>query len=194
MTFFGGFKKRPETPKFIVRKIVIDEQLINAYGSQGPIDVQKVIEPLWWSVSIYDSEEKYINDLAPFTTPQRYVFAIQWYSAEVNNGGHVQFYDNSTGIVWEDALKGFEAIGAFRNVEIIKESANRIGGRPSKNREERQRQLDSCDSDLFDLDMQYYEAEDEMTMLLYAYIRKNINDFLFLGEISVPNISDWRGN
>ena len=48
----------------------------------------------------------------PFSLPQRYVFAIQWHIGEVNNGGHYQFYDNSTGIVWEDSLKGFEVIGA----------------------------------------------------------------------------------
>ncbi|HCZ34456.1 MAG TPA: hypothetical protein DHV26_00850, partial [Cytophagales bacterium] len=29
----------------------------------------------------------------------------------VSNGGHLQFYSNSTGSVWEDAVKGFKLIG-----------------------------------------------------------------------------------
>jgi hypothetical protein len=64
----------------------------------------RVIDPLWWSVSIHDGPKKYEADLGHFSYPQRYIFAIQWYVAEVNNGGHNQFFFNSTGIVWKDAL------------------------------------------------------------------------------------------
>jgi hypothetical protein len=77
-------------------------------------DPMKVIDPLWWTVSIYDSKEKYEKDLKSFSFHQRAVFALMWYMAEVNNGGHSQFYSNSTGIVWEDAMDGFELIGPGR--------------------------------------------------------------------------------
>jgi len=168
--------------------MVVDEQFINGIDNQGIIDVQRVIEPLWWSVSIYNGEEKYESDLEPFTKPQRYVFAIQWYSAEVNNGGHCQFYDNSTGIVWEDALKGFELIGARCNIDIIKESANRMGGKPNKDRELRQEQMTSYNSEFGDLDKLYYETEANMILLLSAYIRENVEAFVFSGDITVPNV------
>ncbi len=39
---------------------------------------QSLIDPLWWSVSIYDGKEKYEKDLAPFTSSQRAIFAVQW--------------------------------------------------------------------------------------------------------------------
>lgn len=163
--------------------MVIDEQLINAKDAQG------VIEPLWWSVSIYDGESQYEEDLMPFTKPQRYLFAIQWYVAEVNNGGHYQFYDNSCGIVWEDAMRGFESIGAQKNADIIKESANRMGGNPSKDREKRQEQLESIDpklADLDDLDRMFFSSEAAMTELLHAYICENAKDFVFSGKVVVP--------
>ena len=169
------------------KNFVVDEKLINSN------DPQAVIDPVWWSVSIYDGEEKYEEDLKHFTVPQRYVFAIQWYSAEVNNGGHDQFYYNSTGIVWEDALKGFEAIGALKNASIVQESAVRMGGRPSKDRDKRNDQLELAynnadDSDLFgDLDDSFYKSESEMYEVLNAYIRANTKDFIFSGEIYVPN-------
>jgi hypothetical protein len=62
-----------------------------------------VIEPVFWSVSIYDGLERYEEDLANFSAEQRLVFAYHWYLSEVNNGGHDQFYYNSSGIVWPDA-------------------------------------------------------------------------------------------
>ena len=64
---FMGFFKNFFLPKIPKEKagpvhMVVDDTLINAN------DVQGVIEPLWWSVSIYDGEEKYEKDLEPFTT------------------------------------------------------------------------------------------------------------------------------
>ena len=159
--------------------IVIDEKTINTNDPQG------VVQPLW-GVSIYDGEEQYENDLKPFTLPQRYVFAIQWYDTEVCNGGHCQFYNNSTGIVWEDALKGFEEIGVIQNVEIIKESAARMGGSPSKTREERQSYLDNHDIDFDDLDDLYFESKNDMWTLLNSYITKNAKDFYFSGDVTIP--------
>ena len=180
------FKKKFGIQKHKKIHMVIDEQFIKAVENQGWLDVQKIIEPLWWSVSIYDGEEKYESDLKQFTKPQRYVFAIQWYSGEVINGGHCQFYDNSTGIVWEDALIGFETIEAYRNVDIVKESANRIGGAPSKDREQRQKQMKNYDAEFNDLDKLYYESESDMIKLLNNYVLENVNDFFFSGEITVP--------
>jgi len=169
--------------KYKTVHMTVDEQLINAKDAQG------VIEPLWWSVSIYDGEAQYQEDLKPFTKPQRYVFAIQWYVAEVNNGGHYQFFDNSTGIVWEDAMRGFEAIGAQKNADILKAYADRMGGNPSKDREKRQEQLENIDpslADSDDLDKMFYESEADMTDLLHTYIRENANNFIFSGKVTVP--------
>ena len=86
-------------------------------------DVYTIIEPAWWCINIYDGEAAYKRDLEQFATEQKHIFAIEWYITEVNNGGHDQFYFNSTGIVWEDAMQGFEAVGLKNNYEIIKESA-----------------------------------------------------------------------
>ncbi len=149
-------------------------------------DMYTIIEPLWWSVNIYDGEDEYNKDLDKFTTEQKYIFAIEWYIAEVNNGGHDQFYFNSTGIVWEDAMKGFEAIGLMNNYEIIKESIERLGGYPNKDREKRQEQLDEYGPDFSDLDDRFYESEKDIETTLLSYIRANKEKFYFKGNVSRP--------
>ncbi len=80
----------------------------------------------------------YERSLAGFSGPQRLVFAIHWYRAEVNNGGHVQFYSNSTGIVWRDALAGFEAMGLSDYAAVVRDSARLLGGDPPLDREKRE--------------------------------------------------------
>lgn len=159
-------------------KIVVDEKVINSK------DIFKIIEPLWWGVSIYDGEKQYQNDLEGFTDAQKYVFAIEWYLSEVNNGGHDQFYFNSTGIVWEDAMNGFEVIGLNENYEIIKESARRLGGNPSKDRFTRQEQLEKFQPEFDDLDDRLYESEQGIEENIQKYIKENISNFLFEGVVA----------
>ncbi|WP_281886580.1 DMP19 family protein [Paenibacillus sp. YYML68] len=161
-------------------ELIVDEDLINAN------DIMKIIEPLWWSVSIHEGEEKYIKDLSNFSEEQKYILAIEWYIAEVNNGGHDQFFFNSTGIVWEDALKGFEIIGSKEYYEILKESTLRLGGFPSKDRFTRQDQLDEYEADFDDLDEKLYNSEEDYFGLVMNYIRTNANKFLFRGYVNIP--------
>ena len=147
-------------------------------------DMYAIIEPLWWAVNYYDGEETYERDMAQFTLEQRYIFAIALYTAEVNNGGHDQFYFNSSGIVWEDAMRGFEAAGLKKNYEIIKESAERLGGYPSKNRLERQDRLEQYEPDFDDLDSRFYRSEEEdFEDALLRYIRANKEKFVFKGTL-----------
>ena len=120
-------------------------------------DAFAVIEPVYWSANIYESLAEYEASLQRFSRPQRLLVALHWYVAEVNNGGHDQFYSNSTGIVWPDALDAFEAIGVPDGAEIIRESAGRLGGSPSREREERSRQLAELGPDFEDLDARFHQ-------------------------------------
>jgi len=144
-----------------------------------------VINPLWYSVSIYDGQEKYEKDLAQFSKEQRLVFACAWYLSEINNGGHEQFYSNSTGIVWKDALSGFDSLGLKEFAEVLAESARRLGGSPDMNRTERLNQLERLQPKFNDLDNRIYamEEDSDVDQAFMAFIRANRSKFYFSGEI-----------
>lgn len=149
--------------------------------------IQKVIEPLWFTVSIYDDYAKYNADLQKFSLPQRYIFAIQWYLAETYNGGHDQFFFNSTGIVWKDVLEGFGVIGLDECAEILSEAARRMGGSPSFDREERWEQQEEHNAEFDDLDKRLYSIdESSIYALMMDYILKNIESFYYDGDIEMP--------
>jgi hypothetical protein len=170
------WNKKKQKPEKILQHVYIGDAEIQAG------DPQSIIEPLWCSVSIYDGEERYNSDLQSFSSSQRYIFAIQWYVAEVNNGGHDQFYFNSTGIVWQDALKGFQEIGHKQAYNILKESADRLGGSPSMDRNERQEQLNNCNADFEDLDNEFYNITD-LDETIMTYICSCKMDFFFDGVV-----------
>jgi hypothetical protein len=138
-----------------------------------------VIEAVWDDVSIYDGHAKYKEDLSRYSEPQRLLHACHWYISEVNNGGHHQFYSNSTGIVWAEALHGFRVAGLQEVAEILEESVTRMGGAPSFDREERQRTLEELDPDFEDLDDRFYKVERQVSLedALTDYMRKHAKSF-----------------
>jgi len=144
-----------------------------------------VIEPVFWSVSIYDGPDQYERDLARFSNEQRLGLAYHWYLSEVNNGGHDQFYYNSTGIVWPDALSAFVAIGAEDVAAIISASASRLGGYPSLDRNERQQQLENLNPDFEDLDKELFKLEEppDFDRKMLEFIRVHRQKFFFSGIV-----------
>lgn len=148
-------------------------------------DSWAVIQPIWWSISIYDGAGVYEQDSSRFSAAQRHVFAIRWYVSQVQNGGHRQFYSNSTGIVWEDARSGFTAIGVPKGAAIIDVSASRLGGNPSRDRMERQDQLELHSPDFDDCDEAFAQLlkKVDLEANLMHYIRSRPADFYFSGDI-----------
>ena len=149
-------------------------------------DIQAVITPLWWTVSIYDGETEMYDALERFTEPQKYVWAIQWYCSEVENGGHDQFFFNSTGIVWQLALEALQEIGCSVVEEILTEAAHRLGGTPSFDREERIQEMQRHNAEFDDLDEEFYSSGSSLEQALWDYIQENREAFYFDGEIEIP--------
>jgi hypothetical protein len=151
-------------------------------------DYWAIIEPVFWTANIYDGPAAYEETLKGFSLGQRHLMAIHWYRSEVNNGGHDQFYWNSTGIVWQDAIRGFEAIGLSEGAEIIRESAKKFSMPPSLDREKRDRQLTSDRPTFDDLDDRFYalEKREDLDAKMIEYARSKPTEFYFEGEVKRP--------
>ena len=176
-------EKRQVKEKINEKFITIDEEFISSAGAS--IDV---IEPVWHSASIYDDEALYYKSLFPFTKEQSYIFALHKYFAEVHDGGHFQFYSNSTGIVWEEALAGAKNLGLEDVYTIIKKSVDYLGASPSKDHIEREELLDSIskeneknigalDDEIYALDAVFIEEK------FMEYIKAHKEKFYFSGNI-----------
>ena len=174
------------TLQMITEHIQIDDEVIDSG------DPWVVMDPVWWTTNIYDGEIEYNKSLAPFSKEQRLLLAVNWYLAEVNNGGHDQFYYNSTGIVWKDALAGLLEIGLDEAAAILEESVKRMGGNPSLDRETRWEQMDTYNPIFDNLDDKFYDLEDTINFdaVIQEYIIKHRAAFYYEGDVTKPNFPD----
>ena len=155
---------------------------------QNAEDSWDIIEPVYETVNIYNTYKDYLDSAKIFTLEQRYLLAIIWYFIEVNNGGHYQFFDNSTGIVWKDTLKGFELFGMKEHASNFKNLLAYFGGTISFVREERTELLTQMEEEYGD---DFYQKLDEADDFVYDYdgnenelsfIQKNPEKFIFHGS------------
>jgi hypothetical protein len=148
--------------------------------------ISTALEPVWWIANIYDGPEEYEFSLLPFSRSQRLIFAMTWYFNEVNNGGHHQFYSNSTGIVWKDALDALRAMELLEFAKILEESVALMGGTPSLEREERREFLAESAPRFDVLDRAFYELQEKIDVdaRTLEFIRSRPSEFLFEGKIT----------
>jgi hypothetical protein len=178
--------KAKATPRAKTNKVTvhirIDDEVIN---KEAPWEV---IDPVWWTANIYAGEAEYNQSLAPFSNEQRLLSAVNWYIMEVNNGGHDQFYYNSTGIVWKDALAGLQSIGLEEIATLLEESAKRMGGNPSLDREKRWEQMETHNPKFDDLDDKLYKLEDTLDIdaHMQTFIEQHRSAFYFDGDVEKP--------
>lgn len=141
----------------------------------------KVIAPLEKAFDFYQDQATYESSLSGATKGQRAIFACRWYVYEVENGGHDQFFWNSSGMVWRDALEGFRTLHAPRLEQTLRAAVNLFPGHsPSLVRQTRQEQLEAIDStSLSELDDRLYNALDtnDLDEIFEKYIAANPDEF-----------------
>ena len=152
-------------------------------------DMWTINEPAYWTINIYGSYDDYIETSKEFTLEQRYLNAICWYFAEVNNGGHHQFFYNSTGIVWEDALAGLRLFKMDELADNLQSVINYFGGSIPFDRAERWYLLQQSENN-----PEFFEFLDEKDDVVYTYdgifedvfVHENPHLFVFDGTYTIP--------
>ena len=133
------------------------------------------IRPLNDAMNIAEGQAQYQASVARFTSEQRVAHAVMWYVSDVQNGGHWQFFYNSTGMLWEAAQAGLREIGAGNVSLILSGAALRAGGSPPFELASRQSLMKRLSPKFADLDAKFNQAEP--LKHLTSYIRDNKSAF-----------------
>lgn len=116
------------------------------------------------------------------TKSQKHFSAVKMLEADVNNGGFSQYFFNSYSDHCTDALDGLEAVGASHTAKLLLRAMRCFGDHgPDPDRIKRQqrlsRMIDEHEKTLDELNTEFFEARDDLHVLLMQYIVKHASDF-----------------
>jgi hypothetical protein len=81
--------------------------------------LDEITRSIWQAVDIYRGPKTTMAGLSKLTSGQRASFTASWCDSEICNGGFHQLFFNSTGVLAEEAVKGFRLIGADSYADLI---------------------------------------------------------------------------
>lgn len=125
--------------------------------------------------------EKY--GIENLTNEEKWFYAVYELDNEVNNGGYLQYFDNSSGDLAYLIIDALQTIGSKKVLESTKSALDIYGKMPSKDREERMNEITTITNDyennLWDeCDSFFYDIEDEnIESLLIDYVASNNKKF-----------------
>ena len=95
-----------------------------------------LVEPVFASIDITDSESFVVSTAA---LPREVVLlhATHFCLSEVHNGGLLQFFWNSTGLIAPEAIAGFIALGMPRIAALVRTAADALGSPYPRDRDSR---------------------------------------------------------
>lgn len=112
---------------------------------------------------------------------QRVAFHSFWYDAEVQNGGHIQYFSNRGEEHSEETAVALEQLGAGSQAGILREAAARWRSKQRLPTAELEAYwLTARTGEFLDLDAAYDECEPDVTNLLEEYLREYRAEFIEL--------------
>jgi hypothetical protein len=120
----------------------------------------------------------YGEDLSKLNQFELTVYFVEELQSEVMNGGFDQYFFNSSGDHWEEAITACEAIGAVQTAGLLQKAAQAYGCELPKEREEREAAIEShardgYDEELAALDSIFYAYEENVDTLIFDYCQQN---------------------
>lgn len=97
----------------------------------------ETIKPLFHLVETGDGLAEFEASIAPLPRAQVLLFCAHMALSEVANGGFLQLFWNSTGILVPEAIEGFLAIDMTEMAATLHEAASHLGNPYPRDREDR---------------------------------------------------------
>jgi hypothetical protein len=151
------------------------EEVLSHRGEADDMDLDANI-----GFILLDKEQR--KGLASFSQAERYVYAVQGMSREVNNGGFEQYFSNNSGALAFDLVPALKAMGSSENLTIAKQALARFGEPASLSSVDRDAHLSKITRNgevklWDDLDSAFYKNPEDIETMVLNYAQKNRGNF-----------------
>ncbi|MBX3414053.1 MAG: DMP19 family protein [Pirellulales bacterium] len=141
-----------------------------------------------WLIRLSEVGRFWQMDYEQLTRPEQVFFGVWELEAEVNNGGFDQYFYNSSGDHAFAIVDVLNEINAHQAAAIVRQAISVFnGGMFSRESAKRQEQLlalsEDAEEEFDSLDEEFFEYPDNLTELLYAYVRQHQSEIAGVDKV-----------
>ncbi|MBV8582225.1 MAG: DUF4375 domain-containing protein [Candidatus Eremiobacteraeota bacterium] len=107
--------------------------------------VEPLVESLYDKLGSWETVEEFLTQLQKMPHQLAILLGAYWTYGEVGNGGFVQYFWNSSGIIAPEAVLGFQALDMPQCATIVERAMSHFGTPYPRNREQRHALIEGAD-------------------------------------------------
>jgi hypothetical protein len=124
-----------------------------------------------------------MGEYVDLTPRQRIAHLAFWYDSEVQNGGHLQFFENRGGRHLENTLDALRELGAEGQRQVLSDAISQIRSSPRRPIQTIEEFVARALEGEFDnVDAAYHEVKPSMAELLEKYLDRYTDEFVQVME------------
>jgi hypothetical protein len=126
-----------------------------------------------------------MSDYAELSEKQRPAHLVFWYHSEVENGGHMQYFENRETQRVDATVAALKLLGAPCHADVLARAAAQFHSRPRSRIQSVEEYVETALEGEFDrFDEEYARCRPELEKTLEAFLAKNQSEFVVVGEKS----------
>lgn len=130
-----------------------------------------------------------MSEYAELSTKQRPPHLVFWYYSEVENGGHMQYFENRGTRRIKETVAALELLGGSCHAKVLSRAAAQFSSRRRSKIRSVEKYVETALQGEFDrFDREYAKCRPPLDKALEAYLTKNRSEFVVVGETSDPAV------
>ena len=120
-----------------------------------------------------------LRDYAELSPEQRPAHLVFWYDNEVQNGGHLQYFENKGCAHLDETISALGQLGALNYQQILREAGTLFRSRPRDRIQTVEEYVDTAREEEFGAyDTRFYNASPELVEFLKRHLEEHQANFI----------------
>ena len=130
-----------------------------------------------------------MSQYAHLSTKQRPAHLVFWYYSEVENGGHMQYFENRGTARITETVAALELLGCSCHAKVLTGAVTQLKSRPRSRIRSVEEYVETALQGEFDrFDDEYAKCQPTLDKALEGYLARNQSEFVLVGETTDPEV------
>ena len=110
---------------------------------------------------------------------QKHAQRAFWYESEIQNGGHLQYFENQRKKDYSEVIDSLNYIGAEKHALLLNKASGKLFGKSRKPIKDIDEYIERAKEGEFDsFDSEYHDIQPDMNYYLNEYLKKHQEEFI----------------